>query len=187
MIGARAETRAPRSLTSRATQEAAARARAFFERPAAERTQAVFVFDERPLAEPDVRSSLAATCTGKCAYCEVALSEKAMLVDRFRPAAEALALDGSLSPEHYWWLAYAWENLYPSCAECQSFKGTRFPVCDSRASPDRPASRCATSGRSFSTRVTTIPSSTSSTPMTVTSPRPPRRARRRSRFSGSTG
>ena len=135
MIGARAETRAPRSLTSSATQEAAARARAFFERPAAERTQAVFVFDERPLAEPDVRSSLAATCTGKCAYCEIALSEKAMLVDRFRPAAEALALDGSLSPEHYWWLAYAWENLYPSCAECQSFKGTRFPVRDARASP----------------------------------------------------
>ncbi len=133
MIGAHAETQAPPSLASRATHAAAERARAFFERPAPERAQAIFVFDERPLAEPDVRAALAATCTGKCAYCEIALSEKAMLVDRFRPAAEALALDGSLSPAHYWWLAYAWENLYPSCAECQSFKGARFPVREPRA------------------------------------------------------
>ena len=58
-----------------------------------------------------------------------------MLVDRFRPASGALALDGSLSPDHYWWLAYTWENLYPSCAECQSFKGSRFPVREARAAP----------------------------------------------------
>ena len=29
--------------------------------------------------------------------------------------------------------AYAWENLYPSCAECVSFKGARFPVRGARA------------------------------------------------------
>ena len=49
-----------------------------------------------------------------------------------RPASDALALDGTLSPDHYWWLAYAWENLYPSCAECVSFKGARFPVRGAR-------------------------------------------------------
>ena len=58
-----------------------------------------------------------------------------MLVDRFRPASGALGLAGELSADHYWWLALAWENLYPSCAECRSFKGSRFPVREARAEP----------------------------------------------------
>ena len=135
MIGARADTEAPAALDSPEARAAQERARAFFERPAKERAQETFSFDEAPLADPGVRSALWGTCTGKCAYCETPLTEQAMLVDRFRPAQGALALDGSLSPDHYWWLAHAWENLYPSCAECQSFKGARFPVREQRAAP----------------------------------------------------
>ena len=111
------------------------RARAFFERPAKERAQESFVLDDAPLSSPEVRSALWTSCVGKCAYCETPLAEPAMLVDRFRPASGALALDGTLSADHYWWLAYAWENLYPSCAECVSFKGARFPVRHARAAP----------------------------------------------------
>ena len=135
MIAAHADTRAPRALESAPAREAHERARQFFERPAKERAQETFAFDETVLAEPEVRSALFATCSGKCTYCETPLTEQAMLVDRFRPASGALALDGSISPDHYWWLAYAWENLYPSCAECQSFKGARFPVRAPRAEP----------------------------------------------------
>jgi len=135
VIAARPDTRAPAALGSKAARAASEQARAYFERPAKERAQETFAFDDALLAAPEVRSALVATCAGKCAYCETPLAEQAMLVDRFRPASGALALDGTLSPDHYWWLAYAWENLYPSCAECQSFKGARFPVRAQRAAP----------------------------------------------------
>lgn len=135
MIAARADTQAPAALDSPAARAAHEQARSFFERPARERAQETFAFDDTVLADPEVRSALIASCTGKCAYCETPLTAEAMLVDRFRPPAGALALDGSLSPDHYWWLAYTWDNLYPSCPECQSFKGARFPVRARRATP----------------------------------------------------
>jgi len=133
MIAADAEAGPPRGLRSAQAGAAHERARAFFERPAKLRAQETFTFDDSVLAVPEVRDALAATCAGKCAYCETPLEERVMLADRFRPASGALALDGTLSPDHYWWLAYVWENLYPSCAECQSFKGARFPVRGTRA------------------------------------------------------
>jgi uncharacterized protein (TIGR02646 family) len=135
MIAAQPDTRAPAALDSKAARSASERARVFFERPVKQRGQETFAFDDAVLADPGVRSALVSTCAGKCAYCETPLAEQAMLVDRFRPASGALALDGTLSPDHYWWLAYAWENLYPSCAECQSLKGARFPVRGERAVP----------------------------------------------------
>jgi uncharacterized protein (TIGR02646 family) len=135
VIAAKPETRAPAALGSKAARGAYERARAYFERPPRTRGQETFSFDDAVLADPEVRAALTSTCAGKCAYCETPLAEQAMLVDRFRPASGALALDGTLSPDHYWWLAYAWENLYPSCAECQSFKGSRFPVREQRAAP----------------------------------------------------
>ncbi len=135
MIGPSEEPGAPPALSGRETRALHDRARAFFERPAKERTQETFAFDDGPLANDGFRAALRNTYAGKCAYCETPLAEEAMLVDRFRPASGALALDGTLSPDHYWWLAYAWENLYPSCAECQSFKGARFPVREPRAEP----------------------------------------------------
>ena len=135
MIAAQPETRAPSALGSKEARAAYEQARAYFERPAKERAQETFSFDDVVLADAEVRSALVASCAGKCAYCETPLAEQAMLVDRFRPASGALSLDGTLSPDHYWWLAYTWENLYASCAECQSFKGARFPVREQRAAP----------------------------------------------------
>jgi uncharacterized protein (TIGR02646 family) len=136
VIAATADPRVPKALESKDTRALVDAARAYFARPAKERTQETFAFDERPLADPGVRGALREAFAGKCAYCETPLSQDAMLVDRFRPASGALALDGSLSPDHYWWLAYTWENLYPSCAECVSFKGARFPVREARATPE---------------------------------------------------
>lgn len=83
----------------------------------------------------DVRAALQATFGPKCAYCETALSARELVVDHFRPSSAALDLEGNVSPDHYWWLAYTWENLYPCCPECSSFKGARFPVRARRAKP----------------------------------------------------
>ncbi len=124
---------APASLGSPEAAAARDRAAGFFGRPPRERSQETFVFDDAVTGAGDVRLALLELFGGKCAYCESPLTDKEMLVDRFRPAAGALDLQGGLSPDHYWWLAYTWENLYPCCPECRSFKGARFPVRGSRA------------------------------------------------------
>ncbi len=136
MIGPTEEPGAPPALATRETHALHERARKFFALPAKARAQESFIFDDGPLADAGVRAALREAYAGKCAYCETPLGEEAMRVDRFRPASGALAVDGTLSPDHYWWLAYTWENLYPSCAECQSFKGARFPVREPRAEPE---------------------------------------------------
>ena len=52
----------------------------------------------------------------------------------------AVNVDGTVSPDHYWWLAYEWENLLPCCPECGHLKGSRFPVVGKRANaPSRGA------------------------------------------------
>ena len=47
----------------------------------------------------------------------------------FRPKLGAIGKDRKdKSPDHYWWLAYEWENLYRSCRPCNFYKATKFPV-----------------------------------------------------------
>lgn len=50
----------------------------------------------------------------KCAYCEARLGVD-WQVEHFRPKGNVAE-----RPDHpgYYWLAYTWENLYPSCASC---------------------------------------------------------------------
>jgi 5-methylcytosine-specific restriction endonuclease McrA len=70
---------------------------------------------------------------GKCAYCETPLVNHYSDIACFRPRWQALNLDGSTDREHYWWLAYEWENLYLSCPTCNHMKGSRFPIEGPRA------------------------------------------------------
>lgn len=51
----------------------------------------------------------------KCAYCETPLSEVGWDVEHFRPKGRIAE-----RPDHpgYYWLAYRWQNLYPSCVSC---------------------------------------------------------------------
>lgn len=65
---------------------------------------------------------------GKCSYCEQSLKDKSTAIDFFRPRDGAVDLDGHFSREHYWWLAYTWENIFPSCRECNVLKADRFPI-----------------------------------------------------------
>jgi hypothetical protein len=94
----------------------------------------------------------------KCAYCEVLIaSNQPGDVEHFRPKGRVV--DESFKPvkvdipgmgevEHpgYFWLAYSWDNLFPSCIDCNRYrrhgtvdepigagKADRFPVANFRA------------------------------------------------------
>ncbi|HEX6623735.1 MAG TPA: AAA family ATPase, partial [Pyrinomonadaceae bacterium] len=56
-----------------------------------------------------------------------------MYLDRFRPRTDAINRDGSVSRDHYWWLAYEWSNFYLICVACNKLKGNRFPTERARA------------------------------------------------------
>lgn len=91
---------------------------------------------------------------GKCAYCEGMIElMHAGDVEHYRPKAAVRDLDGKCvmvdadgrEEEHpgYWWLAYDWKNLLPSCNDCNrrrrqgaklAGKGEVFPVRAFRAS-----------------------------------------------------
>ncbi len=129
MIYVERASHAPEALRSPRARTARSRATRFFGRAPKERLQELHEFDAAVYAADDVIGALRSVFNGKCAYCETPESEAApLLVDHFRPLSGALDLDGSYSADHYWWLAYEWENLLPVCGECASSKGTRFPV-----------------------------------------------------------
>jgi uncharacterized protein (TIGR02646 family) len=72
--------------------------------------------------------------SSKCAFCESAYVPFATFdVEHFRPKSGVVNFDGRVEPDHYWWLAYEWENLYLICMICNRSKGQRFPVRASRA------------------------------------------------------
>ncbi|HWT01539.1 MAG TPA: hypothetical protein VN256_14925 [Pyrinomonadaceae bacterium] len=55
---------------------------------------------------------------GKCAYCEsLYAATQPVDVEHFRPKG-AVVIDGELKPPGYYWLAATWENLLPSCIDC---------------------------------------------------------------------
>jgi uncharacterized protein (TIGR02646 family) len=65
--------------------------------------------------DPSVKMALEELFHRKCAYCETPLSEVGWQVEHFRPKKRV-----SERSDHpgYYWLAYNWTNLYPSCAPC---------------------------------------------------------------------
>lgn len=64
----------------------------------------------------EVKAKLEAMFHGKCAYCETRYSvTQPMDVEHHRPKGRVAE-----DPAHpgYWWLAMCWENLLPSCIDC---------------------------------------------------------------------
>jgi hypothetical protein len=82
---------------------------------------------------------------GKCAYCEVNI-EASFVGDaeHYRPKGAVTELkNGKLTPvqqqngtshQGYYWLAYDWMNLVPSCERCNAVHGkrTKFPIRGTR-------------------------------------------------------
>ena len=63
----------------------------------------------------EVRSALAELFFDKCAYCEYPLARTDPNVEHYRPKARVAKVQGHYG---YYWLAYNWSNLLPSCTLC---------------------------------------------------------------------
>ncbi|MDH1932681.1 HNH endonuclease [Pseudomonas sp. GD03696] len=87
--------------------------------PAAGETKKEFTYKAYKAA--DVRTALEKLFHGKCAYCETSYAASAPVdIEHYRPkgaVAEDTAHGG------YWWVAMQWENLLPSCIECNRKRG----------------------------------------------------------------
>jgi len=69
----------------------------------------------------DVRAALETLFHGKCAYCETLYASSAPVdVEHYRPKG-AVAEDEAHGG--YWWIAMDWENLLPSCIDCNRKRG----------------------------------------------------------------
>lgn len=115
-----------------------------------------------PKLDGDVWSTLKAWLLeeyfhGKCAYCETHVTRFDYHAEHFRPKGavtfrakdkkklqKAKCTDdkgAEVSHPGYFWLAYSWRNLLPSCGFCNTSKGkkTQFPVKTIHVGPYVPA------------------------------------------------
>ena len=109
----------------------------FFTQPLRQREQTRFDFAIGRLRK-GVESGLLQLFSNKCAYCETRLDEQTSSkaeaswnLEQYRP--KLLGGDES-APDHYWWLCYSWDNLYPACATCNRNKRNLFPIAGERCS-----------------------------------------------------
>lgn len=129
--GAKSEPAVLRGQLAKQAREHAAR---FFNSRSKAAHQSEHEFDQALLESTGVREALRDTFGERCAFCgRGAQSDNELVTHHFRPAEGAVAEDGEISRRHYWWLAYAWENLYLACSECQTAQGRKFPVGNARA------------------------------------------------------
>lgn len=75
----------------------------------------------------EVKSALKIAQNGKCCYCESKYTEGA--VEHFRPKGQSIQGKGQeINYPGYYWLAYDWSNLLFICGDCNTNKGTYFPL-----------------------------------------------------------
>ncbi|MBN3786187.1 hypothetical protein [Burkholderia sp. Ac-20353] len=64
----------------------------------------------------DVKAALRQLAGGNCAYCESKIGAVgAREVEHYRPKG---GIDGTANHPGYWWLAHNWNNLLPTCRDC---------------------------------------------------------------------
>jgi len=93
--------------------------------------------------KPDVVAELRTIFHKKCAYCEFNYSAGSPTdIEHFRPKSGYITKDNKMSEGGYYWLAADWDNLLPSCIDCNrrrkqpigkeqqkvTGKGSHFPV-----------------------------------------------------------
>ncbi|WP_439469160.1 hypothetical protein [Blastomonas fulva] len=81
-------------------------------------------FEFKAYKRADVRLALELLFHGKCAYCETSYAATAPVdIEHYRPKG-AVAED----PGHggYWWVAMDWNNLLPSCIDCNRKRGQQI-------------------------------------------------------------
>jgi uncharacterized protein (TIGR02646 family) len=86
-----------------------------------------FRFDASVLEE--VRPDLMKMCQAKCAYCETSVGAIGIAeIEHYRPTSGARGMGKEYAPNHYWWLAYEWDNLLMVCQICLKHKRDFFPL-----------------------------------------------------------
>jgi len=100
---------------------------------------------------PAVRQTLNAAFRFKCAYCESNFgATQPVAVEHYRPKGKIKTAQGDVVPGYYW-LAADWDNLLPSCTDCNSprrqliagveitaGKGNWFPLASERTRAQAP-------------------------------------------------
>ncbi len=87
-------------------------------------------FDFKVYKHKDLKNALHELFHGKCAYCETFYSAtQPMDVEHFRPKGAVAEDDGHPG---YWWLAMKWDNLLPSCIDCNRKRKQITPRGDVR-------------------------------------------------------
>jgi uncharacterized protein (TIGR02646 family) len=78
-------------------------------------------------SDAEVKEALRTLFDGKCAYCEsFYFSTQPEDVEHYRPKGRIDSGTAKLKPG-YWWLASEWENLLPSCIDCNRERTHEFP------------------------------------------------------------
>jgi uncharacterized protein (TIGR02646 family) len=92
-------------------------------------------FEREVYGAAEVKEALRAAQHDKCCFCEAKLGHAQFGdVEHFRPKAIAQQSAADPSTGGYYWLAYAWNNLYLSCEICnRRHKQKLFPL----ANPER--------------------------------------------------
>jgi uncharacterized protein (TIGR02646 family) len=117
---------APASLSSAAAQRERTRIAAFYADPANEFARYPGTFNA--YKHEQVRQALKDAFGGRCAYCETFYdATQPTAVEHFRPKGE-VTIAGRRTPPGYWWLASNWNNLLPSCTDCNSPRKQDFPA-----------------------------------------------------------
>lgn len=82
-------------------------------------------FDFSRYSASEVKQALDSIFHGKCAYCESFYAKTQPVdVEHYRPKG---SVDGSPDHRGYWWLAMDWDNLVPSCIDCNRKRAQRTP------------------------------------------------------------
>jgi len=80
-------------------------------------------------AHDEVKDQLNNLFGHKCAYCESDIgSVMPVDVEHFRPKGGVITPSGDLRFPGYWWLASKWENLLPSCIDCNRSRWQKIGV-----------------------------------------------------------
>lgn len=84
--------------------------------------------------EPDVVLALRDMFNKKCAYCEFNYAAGSPEdIEHFRPK-RAVVINGKLAKPGYYWLAAEWDNLLPSCIDCNRKRSKEFSDPDQASS-----------------------------------------------------
>jgi uncharacterized protein (TIGR02646 family) len=92
---------------------------------------AKFTFNKTIYGHASVKKALKAAQHHKCCYCEARFDANyGGDVEHYRPKGAIGTGKAKILPGYYW-LAYAWPNLFYACADCNQYrKRAAFPLAD---------------------------------------------------------